>query len=55
MKEMQEMCVWSLGQEDLLIKEMAIHSSILAWDSQWKEEPGVLQSMGPQKVTHNWA
>ena len=36
---MQEMHVWSLGQEDLLEKEMATHSSILAWEIPWIEEP----------------
>ena len=40
---MQEMQVWSLGQEDPLEKEMATHSSILAWELPWKEEPGGLQ------------
>ena len=43
---MQEMQVWSLGQEDPLEKEMATHSSILAWKNPWTEEPGWLQSMG---------
>ena len=38
--------VQSLGQEDLLEKEMATHSSILAWKITWREEPGRLQSMG---------
>ena len=38
----QEMQVWSLGQEDLLEEEMATHSSILAWESLWTEEPDVL-------------
>ena len=42
--------VQSLGQEDLLEKEMAPHSSILAWEIPWTEEPGKLQSMGLQKV-----
>ena len=37
-----------------LEKEMATHSSILAWEILWTEEPGELQSMGPQKVGHNW-
>ena len=41
--------IWSLGQEDPLEKEMAIHSSILAWEISWTEEPGGLQSMGLQK------
>ena len=47
---MQEMEVQSLGQEDLLEKEMATHSSILAWEIPWMEEPGRLQSMGSQRV-----
>ena len=47
---MQEMKVRSLGLEDLLEKEMATHSSILAWEIPRTEEPGVLQSMGLQKI-----
>ena len=43
---MQETWVQSLGQEDLLEKEMATHSSILPWKIPWMEEPGGLQSMG---------
>ena len=43
---MQETQVRSLGWEDSLQKEMATHSSILAWEIQWTEEPGGLQSMG---------
>ena len=43
---MQETWVLSLGQEDLLKKEMATHSSILDWKIPWMEEPGRLQSMG---------
>ena len=43
---MQETWAQSLGQEDLLEKEMAIHFSILAWEIPWTEEPGKLQSMG---------
>ena len=42
----QETQVQSLGQEDLLEKEMTIHSSVLGWRIPWKEEPGRLQSMG---------
>ena len=42
-----------LGREDPLEKEMAIHSSILAWKIPWMEEPGRLQSMGSQRVGHN--
>ena len=45
--------VRSLGQEDPLEKEMATHSSILAWRIPWMEEPGGLQSMGSQRVGHN--
>ena len=47
---MQETWVQSLGQEDPLEKEMATHSSILAWRVQWTEEPGGLQSMGSPRV-----
>ena len=50
---MQETCIQSLGQEDPLEKEMATHSSILAWKIPWMEEPGGLQSMGLQRVGHN--
>ena len=50
---MQETRVQSLGQEGLLEKEMATHSSILAWKIPWMEEPGRLQSMGSQRVGHN--
>jgi len=46
MQETQEMRVQSLGQEDLLEKEMATHSFILAWKIPWTEEPGRLQSNG---------
>ena len=47
------MWVQSLGQEDSLEKEMATHSSILAWRIPWTEEPGGLQSMGSQRVGHD--
>ena len=50
---MQEMQVWSLGQEDPLKKEMAIHSSILAWEIPWTMVPGGLQSMGLQRDRHD--
>ena len=50
---MQETWVRSLGGEDPLEKEMATHSSTLAWKIPW-EEPGRLQSMGSYKVGHNW-
>ena len=49
----QEIQVQSLGQEDTLEKEMATHSSILAWRIPWMEEPGRLQSMGSQRVGHD--
>ena len=50
----QDTWVWSLGWEDPLEKEMATHSSILAWKMPWMEEPGRLQSMGLQRVWHDW-
>ena len=50
---MRETRVRSLGWEDLLEKEMAIHSSILAWRIPWTEEPGGLQSTGLQRVRHD--
>ena len=50
---MQETWVRSLGQEDPLEKEMATHSSTLAWRIPWREEPGRLQSMGLQTVRDN--
>ena len=49
----QETGVQSLGWEDLLEKEMATHSSILAWKILWTEEPDRLQSMGSQRVGHD--
>ena len=52
---MQETWVRSLAREDPLEKEMASHSSILAWRIPWTEEPGGLQSMGSQRVGHDWA
>ena len=45
--------VRSLGREDPLEKEMAIHSSTIAWKIPWTEEPGRLQSMGSQRVGHD--
>ena len=51
---MQETRVRSLGQENPLEKGMETHSSILAWGIPWTEEPGGLQSMGSQKVGHDW-
>ena len=49
------MRLWSLSQDDLLEKEMAIHSSMLSWEIPWTEEPSVLQSMGSQRDGHYWA
>ena len=49
----QETQVQSLGWEDPLEKEMATHSSNLAWTIPWTEEPGGLQSMGSQRVGHD--
>ena len=51
---MQETWVWSLGSEDPLEKEMATHSSILAWRIPQTKEPGELQSMGSRRVGHDW-
>ena len=47
--------VWSLGWEVSLKKGMAIHSSILAWRIPWTEKPGGLQSIGLQRIGHDWA
>ena len=55
MQQTQETRFWSLGWEGPLEKEMAPHSSILAWESPRTEEPDKLQSMGLQTVGHNWA
>ena len=51
----QEMQVQSLGQEDLLEKEMTTHSRFLAWKIPWTEEPGRVQSMRLQRVGYNLA
>ena len=51
----QEMGVWSLSQEDPVEKETATHSSMLALEIPWAEEPGGLQSMGSQRDRHDWA
>ena len=51
---MQKTQVWSLGREDPLEKGMAIHSNTLAWRISWTEEPGGLQSVGLQRVRHDW-
>ena len=50
MQETQETWIRSLGQEGCLEKGMTTHSSVLAWKIPWTEEPGGLQSMGPQRV-----
>ena len=50
----QENRVWSQGQKDPLEKGMVTHSSILVWRIPWTEESGRLQSMGSQRVRHNW-
>ena len=52
---MQEMWIRFFGQKDPLEKGMATHSRILAWRIAWAEEPGGLQSMGSQRVRHDWA
>ena len=51
-QELQEMRVQSLGQEDPLEEGTTTHSSILAWESSWTEEPSGLQSIGLQSQTH---
>ena len=51
----QEMWVWSLGEEDLLEEGRATHSSILDWGIPWTEEPCGLQSIGLQRVAHDWS
>ena len=51
---MQETQTRPLGQEDPLEKEMAVHSSVLAWRIPWTEETGRLRSMGSQRVRRNW-
>ena len=55
MQETQETWVWSLGHKDPLAKEIATHSSILAWEIPLTEEPDGLQSTGLQKAGHCWA
>ena len=52
---MRKTWVWSLGREDPLRKDMATHFSTLAWKIPWTEEPRRLQSMGSQRVGHDWA
>ena len=51
---LQETWVQPLGWDDPLEEDMATHSSILAWRIPWTEEPGGLQSMGSQRVRHDW-
>ena len=51
---MQETLVWSLGREDLLEKEMAPHSSILAWRIPWTEEPGGLHTVHVVTESNTW-
>ena len=50
---MLETRVRDLGWEDLLEKDMAVHSSIIAWKIPWTEEPARLQSMGSQRIGHD--
>ena len=52
---MKKTCVWSPSWEDPLEKEMATHSSILAWRIPWTEETGGLQSIALQRVRHDWS
>ena len=52
---MQEARVRFLGREDPLEKEMAMHSSTLAWKTPWTKEPDRLRSMGSQRVRHDWS
>ena len=54
-QEMQETQFQSLGWEDPLEKNIATHSSILAWEIPWTEEPGGLQSLGLQRVRYDWS
>ena len=55
MQKMQETQVWYQGWEESLEKEMATHSSILAWKIPWAEDPGGVQSMELQRVGQDWA
>ena len=55
MQDIQEMWIWSQGQEDPLEREMTSHSSILAWKIPCTEEAGGLQSMGSQRIRYDWA
>ena len=47
--------VWSLGQEDSLEEETETHSSSLSWRIPWTKKPGWLQSIGSQRVRHDWS
>ena len=55
MQKMHEMQVQCLGRENLLEKEMATRSSILAWEIPWAQEPGGLQSIGLRRTGHDLA
>ena len=55
MQQIQEIQVWSLSGEDPLEEGMETHSSILVWRNLWTEEPGGLESTGPQRIRHDWA
>ena len=52
--DLQETRVWSVGQEDPLVQEIATHSNILAWEIPWTQEPRRLQSMGSHRVRQDW-
>ena len=54
-QETQEMQVCFLGREDPLKEGIKTHSSILVWEIPWREGPGGLQSIGSQRVGHDWA
>ena len=53
-QELLETPVWSLSLKDPLEEGVATHSSVLAWRIPWTEKPGGLQSMGSQRVKHDW-
>ena len=53
LQETQETWVRFLGQEDSVEEKIVTHSSILAWEIPWTEDPGRLQSMGPQRIGHD--
>ena len=54
-RRQKDMRVWSLSPKGPLEEEMATHSCILAWTIPWTEEPGGLQSMGSQRIGHDWS